>query len=303
MTQPSFHSDESLPSTPAEEGRGYRGRLIRPNRSGATIDGKIQGGKELRELLLQVSSDSRGRLAHLKSLASTLEKRMAQEVSSSREKIEAASEKARVHIENRVRNTTRRCDEILEQGHLEGSRQGYAHGFSEGLEQGILEGRFEGKKLAAEKLESRFSAECGEIPGLLETLFEQLEMRWRSAIENNRSEIVNMVLEVSRRVIRRNIEDLPEVVTENLEIAVARICDRNRISIEVNPADRSAIDTHLPKLARPLKDCEAVRIEENPSMERGGCRVSSDTGGVDLSIETQMDVIEQILLNSGGGNV
>lgn len=301
MTQPARSSEDCCPSATRAGEHGFSGRLIRPNHSGETIYQKNRNARELRELLKAVSRNSRGGLDRLRSIASTLEEKMAHEVSVSREKIEAASEKARVHIEKRVRSTSRRCDEILEQGRIEGSRQGYDEGFSEGFEQGVLEGKFEGRKAVSEELEDRFTQECGEIPELLETLFQQLDRRWRDVIEGNRSEIVRLVIEVSRRVVRRNIEDLPQLVTENLEIAVGRLCDRNKICIEINPADRSAVDTHLPKLARQLKECEAVRIEENPGMARGGCRVSSDTGGVDLSIETQMDVIEQILMNSGGG--
>ena len=284
-----------------EEKAGFRGRLIRPSRGGTTIDEFSSGSDHLAELFDRVSSDSRGHLDHLRSLAGRIEETIAREVVRSRGKIEEASEKAREHIEKRVRDTTRRCDEVLEFGRREGRRSGYREGFSEGFDQGVLEGRFEGEKKASEELAARFSAECGELPKMLETMFSQLDGRWRSVIEETRCEIVQLVLEVSRRVIRRSIEDLPEIVAENLEVAVSRICDRKRLRIEVNPADRSAIEDHLPRLARPFRDCEGVCIEDDPSMERGGCRVISDSGGVDLSIETQLEVIERILLNSGGG--
>jgi flagellar biosynthesis/type III secretory pathway protein FliH len=107
---------------------------------------------------------------------------------------------------------------------------------------------------------------------------------------------VKLARGIAEKVIRREIESLPVMVVENIELAVQRIGDRSQIIIEVNPTDLSAVVQFLPALRKKFEGCEGAEVIGVDSISAGGCRVKSRSSSVDLTVGTQLDLIELALI-------
>lgn len=207
--------------------------------------------------------------------------------------IEQAKEYSLAKIED-LRNEARSA--ACEQGLEDGRKQGFEAGHAEGVQMGLEEGRREFSQSVEQKARELVSQQCETLPQTLATAIEEFSRCWKDTIEETRRDTVKLARGIAQRILRREIEDLPSVVVENIELAVQRIGDRSQIVVEVNPADLTAVVKFLPILGQKFEGAEGAEIVGEESITRGGCRVRSRSASVDLTMETQLDLIESALI-------
>ncbi len=207
--------------------------------------------------------------------------------------IEQAKEYSLAKIEE-LSNEARAA--ACEQGLEDGRKQGFEAGHAEGVQLGLEEGRRDFAQGIEEKARELVSQQCESLPQTLASVIEEFSRCWKDTIEETRRDTVKLARGIAQRVLRREIEDLPAVVVENIELAVQRIGDRCQIVIEVNPADLSAVVQFLPLLEQKFEGTEGAEVVGVESISRGGCRVRSRSASVDLTMEMQLDLIESALI-------
>ncbi|MCB1792753.1 MAG: flagellar assembly protein FliH [Gammaproteobacteria bacterium] len=153
-----------------------------------------------------------------------------------------------------------------EEGFEQGRREGQAYGHREGLEEGRAEIR-----ARVERLE--------QVLAVLDRPFEQLDQQ----LEN---EIVTLVISMVRQLIRREVKLDPAqivgVVREGL--SVLPIGARN-IRVVLHPEDAELI-----REAYTIGEHEQKwHIIEDPVVQRGGCRIHTDTSQVDATLESRLN--------------
>jgi flagellar assembly protein FliH len=76
--------------------------------------------------------------------------------------------------------------------------------------------------------------------------------------------------------------------------AIARIVDREQITVRVNPADIEQMREHRDELLA-LGDVKTMRVIEDQRVDRGGVILETDSGSVDAKISTQLTEVRKIL--------
>lgn len=172
-----------------------------------------------------------------------------------------------------------------------GRAQGHAIGLEEGLLEGRITGKEEGTTAAFEKFEAEFSA-------LNESWAEALaEWKRNRSIqrEEGRRDLLRLSLGIAERVLRRLPKHDPTLIVEQVAAAIDLLLDRTTLTIRMNPEDRPLLEAHLPALlAATDADLEAT-LEEDASIARGGCVVSTPEGDVDARLGTQIERLTQAL--------
>ncbi len=171
--------------------------------------------------------------------------------------------------------------EQLEQVHKQAYEEGFAQGKKEGFEYGHKEVLLNGKRTLQETVE--------RIDSLLSTLstpFKQLD-------DQVEREIVELIIATVRQLVRREIKADPEqivgVVREAL--AILPVSSRN-VQLMLHPDDAELIREVY---AITEKDV-GWTIVEDPVLERGGCRVSTDISRVDATLESRLATLVTQLL-------
>ncbi len=182
----------------------------------------------------------------------------------------------------------------------EGFKNGEEDGFKKGHEEGMQSGLAESRRIFEQEVEAKaqelVEQTCGTLQKTLSKIIEDFDRSWTFTIEETRRDTVKLARGIAEKVIRREIESLPEMVVENIELAVQRIGDRSQIIIEVNPSDLSAVVQFLPALRKKFEGCEGAEVIGVDSICAGGCRVKSRSSSVDLTVGTQLDLIELALI-------
>lgn len=158
--------------------------------------------------------------------------------------------------------------------------------FETGRERGHEEGRRAEREATAPSAAAETERRRRQISDLMESFARERD-RYLQAVEQ---EVVRLALAVAARILRREAQMDPLLLTGAVRVALGQLAATSEIRIRV-PAKEADLWTetiaHLPNLAiRPF-----VVAEEG--MLLGDCVVESKAGSVDLGIRAQLSEIER----------
>jgi flagellar assembly protein FliH len=156
-----------------------------------------------------------------------------------------------------------------EQASMHSARQaGYQDGYRDGL-------------VALESFKQAFatqmSAQLGALVAAFDAEFAQLESSMADAVAAS-------AVALARQVVRSELQTRPELVATVASQAIeAVLLSAKHIRLHVHPTD-------LPLVQQGAADAltaRGARLLADPALSRGGCRVESDLGRIDASIEAR----------------
>lgn len=150
----------------------------------------------------------------------------------------------------------------------------------EAREEGFLQGRREGLEAGKKDIKAR----AHELEALMQTLAKPLE-QLDTQVEQ---ELVQLAFAVARQLIRRELKAEPGQVLAVVREAMATlpVAARN-VRLHMHPEDAALVRETLS-----LGENErGWNIVEDPTLSRGGCKVSSDTSQIDASIERRLNTV------------
>ena len=286
------------------------GRWVRPEGTlGSTGDASIDAvpvstlvtAEMLRELF---SDESRERVQELTALERQLEDRIRARWEETESDIRRRQARASEEVAARRRDAERTLREERERARQEGRNDGFREGFEKGtkegrrlgLEQGRLEGVSEGRQQGRLEEQTRSRSEIrGALQALAEASHRLDEERQRLAVEAL-EETTQLAIEIARKLVKREIQEVGDPVLRNVEKAVELAFRRGRIALELHPLDVQAVEDALAQKPRWVEDFETIEVRSSLDVDRGGCRLIAGGGSIDLTLESQLDLIERSLL-------
>ncbi len=173
--------------------------------------------------------------------------------------------------------TAAQLNDIQEAARAEGFEQGRGEGQEYGRREGIEEGR----------------AIIGERVARLDGLFEALNRPFEQLDQQVENEIVTLVISMVRQLIRREVKldpgQIVGVVREAL--GILPVSARN-IRVMLHPEDADLV-----REAYTLGEHEQQwQIVEDPVIQRGGCRIHTDTSQIDATLDSRLSSLIAPLL-------
>lgn len=166
--------------------------------------------------------------------------------------------------------TLEEIEEIQRQAHDEGYEQGRKEGFEFGHKEAFEEGR----KQLAEKL-----LRLDGLLGMLDAPFKELD-------DQVEQELLTLVVAMVRQLVRREVRTDPNQIIGVMReaMAVLPVSSRN-VRVLLHPDDAELVR----ELYTVAESEHAWQIVEDPVVQRGGCRVTSDTSQVDSTLESRLN--------------
>ena len=120
----------------------------------------------------------------------------------------------------------------------------------------------------------------------------------RRAVEEARPQLVQLALRVAEKILRRRLEMQPDAIVPMIEEALeaARGYRGGHLVLRVNPLDIPALEGFRKRLLDRDARWQSLELVAEEGMARGGCRIDTDFGTIDASVETQLAAIEGLLL-------
>jgi len=159
---------------------------------------------------------------------------------------------------------------------------------TEAVRQGTEAGREEG-----------YAAGMAEVERLIErtrVVLERAQDKRGEILADTEREIVDLVLLVTRKVVKAISESNREIVVSNVVQALRKVKDRGNIIIRVNLSDLKLTTDHTQNFIKMLEGAKSIQVAEDSSVDPGGCVIETDFGEIDARISSQLAEMEARIL-------
>ena len=153
-------------------------------------------------------------------------------------------------------------------------------GFQAGREAGFAEGRAE-----VERLIER-----------VHTVLDRAQDKRAEILAETEQQIVDLVLLITRKVVKVISENQRNVVVSNVVQALRKVKGRGDIVIRVNVDDLKLATEHTADFVRLIESVKGITVVEDSSVDRGGCIIETEFGEIDARISSQLSELEQKIL-------
>lgn len=110
-------------------------------------------------------------------------------------------------------------------------------------------------------------------------------------------DILEISVDIAKRIIKKELESDPQVLL-NMIVDVLKSVSKNepKVTIKVNPQSAQFVKDTIPNLTYEFGIDSKINIVADPAIEDGGCILQTNNGIVDVSIDTQMEIIKKALV-------
>jgi flagellar assembly protein FliH len=154
-------------------------------------------------------------------------------------------------------------------------------GFDEGRESGFTEGRAEHERLVER----------------LHVIINKAIDRRNEIIEESEAQIVNLVLQISKKVVKVISENQRNVVVNNVTQALRKLKEKTDVTIRVNIVDLEMVTSHIQDIVDRVERDHHITVAEDSTVDPGGTIIETDFGEIDARIASQLQEIEDRILD------
>ncbi|MBO4533732.1 MAG: flagellar assembly protein FliH [Treponema sp.] len=158
----------------------------------------------------------------------------------------------------------------------EAETTGYDKGHQEGYDKGV--------------------AEVDRLIDRMHTILEQVMKRREEILADTESQIVELVILMARKVIKILSENQKNVVMANTMAALKKVKTRGEVTLRVNLEDVKLTTANAQEFINHVENIQGITVLEDSTVERGGCIVETDFGAIDARISSQLQELENKIL-------
>ena len=164
---------------------------------------------------------------------------------------------------------------------------------------------FENERKEAEERGRLAGREAGFIEGKEEvarlvertqTILERAQDKRAEILVETERQIIDLVLLISRKVIKTISENQRNIVFSNAGEALRKVKGRGNIIIKVNMLDLKLTTEHKKDFINMVEGAKSLQILEDTTVDPGGCVIETDYGEIDARISSQLAELEQKIL-------
>lgn len=184
----------------------------------------------------------------------------------------AIVEKAKAEAAQIVAEAQAQHDKIVSEARNEGFEQGSKEGFEKG------------------------SAEVDRLIERMHKILEAVMQRREEILQDTESQIVELVILMARKVIKILSENQKNVIMANTVAALRKVKTRGSVTLRVNIEDVKLTTAHVDEFIQHVENVQGITVQEDSSVEKGGCIVETDFGAIDARISSQLTELENKIL-------
>ena len=184
----------------------------------------------------------------------------------------AIIEKAKAEAAQIVAEANAQHDKIVSEARNEGFERGSQEGFEKG------------------------SAEVERLIERMHKILEAVMQRREEILQDTESQIVELVILMARKVIKILSENQKNVIMANTVADLRKVTTRGNVTLRVNIEDVKLTTAHADEFIQHVENVQGITVQEDSSVEKGGCIVETDFGAIDARISSQLTELENKIL-------
>jgi flagellar assembly protein FliH len=151
---------------------------------------------------------------------------------------------------------------------------------SEGYEEGYETGKQESENVFLPILNS------------IEELIKNFEIEKESQLKNYTEDIKSIIIAVAKKIIKQELSTDNKIIINNINSVIEKISECKLLKIFVNPNDIQLLQQYKKNIESQLPGLKKLTIYPEENIMSGGCKIETEFGSFDASIEQQISEIE-----------
>jgi flagellar assembly protein FliH len=155
------------------------------------------------------------------------------------------------------------------------------------------------EEVRAKGKEAGFAEGKAEVERLIQRtqlVLQRAQDKRTEILEETEQEIINLVLLISRKVVKAISESQRDVILNNVVQALRKVKGKGNIIIRVNTADLKLATVNIQNFINRMEGVKNIQVMEDPTVDQGGCIIETDFGEIDARISSQLAELEAKIL-------
>ncbi|MDD5789690.1 MAG: flagellar assembly protein FliH [Spirochaetia bacterium] len=237
---------------------------------------KVQWEAEKQQLLAEAQSQADAIIENAKKAAFDEVKRQTDEAQVIKAQAESEAQKI-------VADAKEQADQIHAAAEIE-KNELKKNAYDEGLKEGQKNGYDSGKE------------EVNRMIDRSHKILEAVLNRREQILSETEEQIVQLVLLMTRKVVKVMSDNQKSVVMANVLSALKKVKARGEVTIRVNLEDVKLTTEHIKDFTEQVESVSGITVVEDSSVDKGGCIVETDFGAIDARISSQLSELENKIL-------
>lgn len=177
----------------------------------------------------------------------------------------------------------------------EAYHKAYSEGKEQGYQSGYLTGYQEGEAQIRAEIQEQYAQEQALYRADIQKVLDYVEQERLKVWEQYEPQIVRMVSDMVRHIIKREIEENDTLVLTTIRNTLRRVVEGSSLRIRVHTDDIALVKEHREEILELLDGIRHLEIFEDRRVGRGGCIMETESGNIDARIETQMQTFGEVM--------
>lgn len=200
-------------------------------------------------------------------------------------------EDIRKRCEEHVDRVRAQARELLQTAQADAQRlreSAHAEGLAQGRREGLRDAENEIERRAQELAQAKAAETLSSLIPALQSAAVAVEREQQVRLKHWEESSLRMCVAIAEKLIRRKIETQPQIATDMIAHALKLAAGSPSLVLSLHSEDRSLLGENAEQVAAALSCCGTVAIVTDDTIARGGCRVVSEYGSVDATLDTML---------------
>jgi flagellar assembly protein FliH len=135
-------------------------------------------------------------------------------------------------------------------------------------------------------------SEVSRLTERVQVILQRIQDKRSDILNEAEQQIIDLTLLIARKVIKSIPETHREVVIENIKAALTKLKARGSVIVKVNIADVGITTERREEFLKLIEGGGTIQINEDTSVDPGGCIIETDFGEIDARIMNQLAGLE-----------
>jgi type III secretion protein L len=142
--------------------------------------------------------------------------------------------------------------------------------------------------------------DTGYQEGLAQTteLMIKARMEHEQFVKNANRDVMDLAFKIAEKIIGKQLEIEPETIISIVKQAMQNVRQSKQLTIRVHPDDAKLLKENEEELQETLGRQRILDVVEDKKVQRGGCIIESEIGTVEAQLQTQLERLKKILVQS-----
>lgn len=138
-----------------------------------------------------------------------------------------------------------------------------------------------------------------EIRAQAQAVLKQAEEIRAQTLNDLEPEVLELAVDIARRMVAEQLTLEPETISGIVRTALERVRDRERFLVYAHPQDARVLETRLDDFRQLVSPDAVIKIIADESIQAGGCRIETELGLVDATLESRWQALLDALYKGG----